>query len=208
MKYKELTRQLIKLIGICALVAICINVAGVSVAEAGINEKKAKKTPIASDESCGHEKGIKFKGGDNTRLSTEEIEDLLTGNTYMSVTEKWGAWAVYFPSNKKTVGWSPNEIKKKGTWSRGTVTFENDKYCRQWKAWESGKKIKCWEIHRGDDVLDLPSFYAVCADGTPAGGQAVVFPGNYFNVKVRGASGEGTIKQDTKNVKDTLKKFF
>ena len=141
MNYVELKRQSVKLIGIFAIVAIFVNIAAVPVAEGKINEKKAEKTPIET-KNCLVEKGVKFESGDDTRLSTEEIDNLLTGNTIMSISEKYGVYTGYYPTNKKSVGWFPKKIdKEEGWWTRGTVTFENDKYCRQWKRWSSGKKF-------------------------------------------------------------------
>ncbi len=89
MKFSEFTRQSVKLIGIFALVVIFVNIAGVPVAEGKINEKKAAKTPIEK-KGCLTEEGVNFEASDDTRLSTEEIDNLLTGNTIISISEKWG----------------------------------------------------------------------------------------------------------------------
>lgn len=153
------------------------------------------------------EKGVKFEGGEHTKLSTEEIEDLLTGNTLVSV-DRYGTFAIYYPTNKETVGWMPKDRKD---WTKGTVTFENDKYCRQWKAWSSGKKINCWEVHKGENRLDMPSFYFVCANGVPDGDQHVVFPGNHFNIEYRGLSKKSLgsfFKQDSKKAEEVWTKYF
>ncbi len=89
MKHLEFTRQSAKLIGICALVVFIVNIAGVPVAEGKIDEIKAAKTRIQS-KNCIPEKGLEFEAGDETRLSTEEIDNLLTGNTILSTSEEWG----------------------------------------------------------------------------------------------------------------------
>ena len=203
----ESVSRLVKIISICALVVLCVNFAIQPVAVgAGINEKKAKKTRVMPH-GCKPEKGVKFEGGEHSKLSTSELEDILTGNTLVSV-DRFGTIAVYYPTNKETVGWMP---KKKKEWTKGTVTFENNKYCRKWKAWSSGKKINCWEIHKGENRLDMPTLYLTCANGVPDGAQNIVFPGNYFNIEYKGSSKKSfgaSFKQDSKKVKEVLKKYF
>ncbi len=115
----------------------------------------------------------------------------------------------YYPTNKNSVAWFPENIEEERSWSRGTVTFENDKYCRQWKVWSSGKKIQCWEVHQGDNVIDMPSLYFLCANAVLNGSQGVVLPGNYFSMKPSGRSGsKGGLKYDANKVNEALKVYF
>ena len=170
---------------------------------ADINEIKAKNTRL---HNCTAEKGVTWRGKAETKLNTAEIEQLLSGNTLLSV-DSWGTFAIYYPTNKKTVGWMPKLNGK--DWSKGTVTFENDKYCRQWKEWNSGKKIKCWEIHRGEQRIDMPSFYFVCGNGVPIDTQHIVFPGNYLNIEYSGnGMKSGKLTQDNAKSKETWQKYF
>ena len=173
-----------------------------------INEKKAEKTKLWT--KCKPEKGVEvqFKNDDNN-LSTEELDNLLTGNTLVSV-DRWGTFAIYYPSNKDTVGWMPKEhLKGKQDWTKGTVTFENNKYCRQWVDWGSGKKINCWNAYEGEKRVDMRSFYFVCRNGVPDGDQHIVFPGNLFNIKYTGSGkSTGKLTQDNEKVKIIWEKYF
>ena len=174
-----------------------------------INEKKAEKTKLWT--KCKPEKGVdvQFKNDDNN-LSTEELDNLLTGNTLVSV-DRYGTFAIYYPSNKDTVGWMPKEhLKGKQDWTKGTVTFENNKYCRQWVDWGSGKKINCWNAYEGEKRVDMRSFYFVCKNGVPDGDLSIVFPGNFFNVKFKGIGYKsgGKLSQDDEKVKIIWEKYF
>ena len=173
-----------------------------------INEKKAEKTKLWT--KCKPEKGVEvqFKNDDNN-LSTEELDNLLTGNTLVSV-DRWGTFAIYYPSNKDTVGWMPKEhLKGKQDWTIGTVTFENNKYCRQWVDWGSGKKINCWKAYEGEKRIDMRSFYFVCKNGVPDGDESIVFPGNLFNITYTGSGkSTGKLTQDNEKVKIIWEKYF
>ena len=173
-----------------------------------INETKAQKVAVPYD-TCKPEKGVKFTGDETTKLTTKEIENLLVGNTLMSV-DRYGTFAIYYPSNKEKIGWMPKEKRKsKKEWSRGSFTVENDKYCRQWMEWKSGKYINCWEVHRGETRIDMPSFYFVCKNGIPGGDQNIVFKGNNLNIKYKGNGGDtGWLKQDEQKAKEIWKKYF
>ena len=175
----------------------------------GINEKKAEKTKLWT--KCIPEKGNveEFKNDDNN-LSTEELDNLLTGNTLVSV-DRYGTYAIYYPSNKDTVGWMPKKIIKGNnskSWSTGTITFENDKYCRQWVDWD--KKLACWKGYEGEKRIDMRSFYFVCRNGVPDGDQHIVFPGNFFNINFKGKGWKsgGKLSQDDEKVKIIWEKYF
>ena len=176
----------------------------------GINEKKAEKTKL--EKKCIPEKANveEFKNDDNN-LSTEELDNLLTGNTLVSA-DRYGTYAIYYPSNKDTVGWMPKKIIKGNnskSWSTGTVTFENNKYCRQWVDWGSGKKINCWKAYEGEKRIDMRSFYFVCKNGVPDGDESIVFPGNLFNIKYTGSGkSTGKLTQDNEKVKIIWEKYF
>ena len=173
-----------------------------------INEKKAEKTKLWT--KCKPEKGVDVRFKKDTKLSTKKIEELLAGNTLVSV-DRYGTFAIYYPSNKETVGWMPKtHIKGKQDWTKGTVTFENDKYCRQWEEWGSGKKINCWNVHEGEKRIDMRSFYYVCKNGVPDGDQHIVFPGNFFNInfKGKGSDSGGKLSQDNEKVKIIWEKYF
>lgn len=174
-----------------------------------INKSKGQKEGVQFKiNQCKPEKGVKFTANENTRLTSNEIENLLTGNTLLSV-DRYGTFAIYYPSNKETVGWMPKLKKEKYSWSRGTVSFKNGMYCRQWKEWKSGKKENCWAVHRGEQRIDMPTLYFVCRNGVADGDQSVVFNGNYFNIKYKGNGAKsGKLTQDDQKAKDTMKKYF
>ncbi len=155
-----------------------------------INESEAQKVAVPFD-TCKPEVGVEFNGNQGLRLKTKEIEELLAGNTLLSV-DRYGTFAIYYPSDKETIGWVPKEKRTNYDWSRGTVTFENDKYCRKWKDLESGKHVNCWLVHPGPMRVDMPSLCFACENGVPDGDQHVVFNGNILEVKERsnGLSGQ------------------
>ena len=144
------------------------------------------------------------------KLQTDDLESLLSGNTLVSV-DRWGTFIIYYPDNKNTVAWMP-KIKSKNTiedWNIGTVTFENNKYCRQWSHWRSGKNINCWNAFEVENRVDKRAFLFTCRKGTPDGDQHIVFPGNIFNVKYEGTDNtNGTLVQDEQKVKEVLEKYF
>jgi hypothetical protein len=179
------------------------------VSNSEIDEGEAKKTKIWT--KCKPEKGVKvnFKNEDE-KLKTQELENLLLGNTLVSV-DRWGTFAIYYPSKKQTVGWMP-KIHKNGVvedWTKGTVTFENDKYCRQWVYWKSGKNINCWNAFEGEKRIDMRSFYFTCRNGKPDGDQHIVFPGNIFNVEYEGTSNaDGKLTQNVDAAETVINKYF
>ncbi len=171
------------------------------------NDTIAQKIAVPFDK-CKPEKGVSFKGNSTTKLSSDELKELLTGNTLVSV-DRYGVFAIYYPSNEEAIGWMPKEKSKGYSWSSGSVSFENDRYCRKWKEWTSGKNTNCWEAHRGEQRMDKPSFYYVCKNGTPDGDQSIVFEGNYLNVEFTGNGKKtGTLSQDDKKAEATWEKYF
>ena len=53
-------------------------------------------------------------------------------------------------------------------WSAVDVNFANNKYCRTWKEWKSGKKVNCWEMHKGEDCESILDLNTVCPIGIEA----------------------------------------
>ena len=174
-----------------------------------INQSRAQNEAVQFKiNDCKPEKGVKFVADENIKLTSNEIENLLTGNTLVSV-DRYGTFAIYYPSNKETVGWMPKLKKKNYSWSKGTVSFKNDMYCRKWKEWKSGKKENCWSAYRGEQRIDMPSFYFVCRNGVADGDQSVIFTGNYFDVKYKGnGSDSGKLTQNDQKAKETIEKYF
>ena len=200
-------RQVItKIIGLVLLTLIII-----PSANAIIDEKKAAKTKVKNDKDCIPEEGVVSKVSESyDKLQTDDLESLLSGNTLVSV-DRWGTFIIYYPDNKNTVAWMP-KIKSKNTiedWNIGTVTFENNKYCRQWTHWRSGKNINCWNAFEVENRVDKRAFLFTCRKGTPDGDQHIVFQGNIFNVKYEGTDNtNGTLIQDNQKVKEVLEKYF
>jgi hypothetical protein len=63
----------------------------------------------------------------------------------------------------------------------------NDKYCRTWKEWRSGKKVNCWEMHKGSAKhFDTEGYYFLCENGVPDGDVHVVLEGNAFEINYSG----------------------
>ena len=172
-----------------------------------INETKAQTVAVPFD-TCKPEKGVNFKGSNATRLTTEEIEKLLLGNTVLSV-DRYGTFSIYYPTKGKTIGWMPKEKSKGYSWSAGEVAFQNDKYCRTWKEWRSGSKVNCWEVHKGADHVDRKGFYFVCENGVPTGDVHVVLPGNFFEVSASGhGKKSGELMQNDAKAMEAYKKYF
>jgi hypothetical protein len=172
-----------------------------------INETKAKKIGVPFKD-CIPEKGVTFKAGDGQKLTTNDLESLLIGNTLLSV-DRYGTFAIYYPEKGVTVGWMP-KLKSEGyEWTKGNVTFANDKYCRTWKEWRSGKKINCWEASRGEDHFDKPGFYFTCKNGIPDGDVHIVFQGNVLDVKYKGNGAKsGKLTQNDTKAKEYIEKYF
>lgn len=176
-------------------------------ANAQINESKAQKIAVPFDK-CKPEKGVSFKSGDGEKLATRDIEELLVGNTILSV-DRYGTFAIFYPEKGKTVGWMPKEKSKKYSWTAGDVTFENNKYCRTWEEWTSGKRINCWEVSRGEDHVDLPGFYFTCKNGIPDGDVHVVLPGNAFEISYSGKGAKrGRFSQNDAKAEEFYEKYF
>ena len=193
------------------LLAACQSTGGDIGPEVGksteINTGRGQTEGVPFD-TCKPEKGVKFEGTASSRLTTQEMEDLLVGNTLLSV-DRYGTVAIYYPTKGETVGWMPKEKSKRYSWSRGKVTFEDDKYCRTWKEWKSGKSENCWEIHKGPDHVDSPGFYFVCQNGVPDGEVNVVLAGNIFEVSASGNGAKtGTLTQNDEKATEVYTKYF
>ena len=101
-----------------------------SVAVAEVNTSMGSTVGVPFD-TCKPEKGVKFRGTNETKITSEQMEEILIGNTLLSV-DRYGTFAIYYPEQGKSVGWMP-KLKNKGyEWSAGDVNFANNKYCRTW----------------------------------------------------------------------------
>lgn len=160
-------------------------------------------------DTCKPEKGVEFRATSNSKVTTEEMEDMLIGNTLLSV-DRYGTFAIYYPEKGKSVGWMPKEKSKGYSWSAGDVNFSNNKYCRTWKEWKSGKNVNCWEMHKGQAKhYDTEGFYFLCKNGVPDGDVHVILEGNAFEIKYSGNGGKsGKLTQNDKIAKEFYEKYF
>jgi hypothetical protein len=160
-------------------------------------------------DTCKPEDKVSFKGNETTKLSSKEIRKLLVGNTLLSV-DRYGTFAIFYPENGKTVGWMPKEKNTNYDWSAGNVSFSNDKYCRTWKEWRSGKSVNCWEVHKGKAKhYDTNGFYFLCENGVPDGDVHVILKGNAFGVSYSGNGAKsGKLKQNDEIAAQKYQKYF
>lgn len=160
-------------------------------------------------DTCKPEDKVSFKGNETTKLSSKEIRKLLVGNTLLSV-DRYGTFAIFYPENGKTVEWMPKEKNTNYDWSAGNVSFSNDKYCRTWKEWRSGKSVNCWEIHKGKAKhYDTNGFYFLCENGVPDGDVHVILKGNAFGVSYSGNGAKsGKLKQNDEIAAQKYQKYF
>ena len=179
-----------------------------SSAVAEVNTSFGQKVAVPFD-TCKPEKGVEFRGTDASKLTTEQMEELLIGNTMLSV-DRYGTFAIFYPKKGKSVGWMPKERNKGYSWSAGNVNFARDKYCRTWKKWKSGKKVNCWEVHKGSAKhYDTEGYYFLCENGVPAGDVHVILEGNPFKIKYSGiGKGSGKLTQDDKVAEELYTKYF
>ncbi|WP_404383203.1 hypothetical protein [Caenispirillum salinarum] len=189
------------------MLAASLCVAGPAVAETNISKAQAVAVPF---DKCKPEKGVTVTFDDSSpKLSGEEIAQLLTGNTLLSV-DRYGTFALYYPEKGKAIGWMPKEKDKGYSWSAGKVSFEGGKYCRTWDQWNSGKYVNCWNIYRSAEPhVDRPGFYFACENGVPDGDIHVVLPGNYFEVEWRGTGKKGgRLTQSDEKTNAATEKYF
>ena len=161
-----------------------------------------------SKTACVTEKNVSFVPSSGTKMTTNEISSLLSDNTILSA-DKDGVFAIFYHDVNKTVGWMPKKTSLgKPDWSTGTVSFENDQYCRIWETWGRGER-KCWDVHKGAKRIDKNSFYFVL-NSCVAGDEHVVFDGNAFGVNYKGKSDKttGNLKQNEENTAYLIKKYF
>jgi len=158
--------------------------------------------------TCVTEANVDFVPTPETKLTTAEIKALLTGNTILSADQD-GVFAIYYSSATDTVGWMPKKTTlQKPDWNVGSVSFENDQYCRTWDYWNGGKET-CWDIHKGGERLGASAFYFICGNGGVAGDQHVVLKGNALGVAYEGTSNKnGVLTQDEKAVGKYVPKYF
>ena len=179
-----------------------------SVAFAEVNTSMGSTVGVPFD-TCKPEKGVKFRGSESSKVTTEQMEEMFTGNTLLSV-DRYGTFAIFYPEKGKSVGWMP-KLKNKGyEWSAGDVNFANDKYCRTWKEWKSGKKINCWEMHKGSAKhYDTEGYYFLCENGVPDGDVHVVLEGNPFEIKYSGnGKNSGKLTQNDEVAEKLYTKYF
>ena len=156
-----------------------------SVTFAEVNTSMGSTVGVPLD-TCKPEKGVKFRGSEASRVTTEQMEEMFIGNTLLSV-DRYGTFAIFYPEKGKSVGWMP-KLKNYGyEWSAGDVNFANNKYCRTWKEWKSGKKVNCWEMHKGSAKhYDTEGYYYLCENGVPDGDVHVILaePRLKLNIQV------------------------
>lgn len=179
-----------------------------SVVFAEVNTSMGQKVAVPFD-TCKPEKGVEFRGTDASKVTTEQMEKMFIGNTLLSV-DRYGTFAIFYPKKGKSVGWMPKEKNKGYGWSAGDVNFANDKYCRTWKEWRSGKKVNCWEVHKGSAKhYDITGYYFLCENGVPDGDVHVILEGNPFKIKYSGnGKNSGKLSQDDKVAEKLYTKYF
>ena len=168
-----------------------------------------EKTLTLSEIACVTEPNVNFTPTPQSRLGNQAMENLLSGNTILSA-DAHGVFAIYYHEGGKTVGWMPKKTSLgKQDWTVGRVAYRDGLYCRTFEEWR-GQEEKCWEVHQGPDRLDRKSFYFVCSDGSIAGDQHVVLPGNALGMEYngRGYKSGGRLSQSELKTSHFVEKYF
>lgn len=83
------------------------------------------------------------------KLTGEEIQSTLTGNSVVADWSNLGPLTVHFPSVGEMRGMRSNHYRDAGTW-----LVENDNFCGDWNNWW-GTLERCWEIYLSGSRLTL-----------------------------------------------------
>lgn len=173
------------------------------------SQSSQEETLTLSEIACITEANVDFTPSQKSRLDNQEMENLLSGNTILSA-DAHGVFAIYYQPGGKTIGWMPKKISLgKQDWTVGRVAYRQGYYCRTFEEW-GGQEEKCWEVHEGPNRLDRKSFYFVCPDGSIAGDQHVVLPGNALGMEYsgRGYKTGGTLTQSEDKTGYYVEKYF
>jgi hypothetical protein len=173
-----------------------------------LNTKESEAFAGRANKICATEPNVFFAPSADSKLNSSEIKELLANNTILS-GDLDGVFAIYYEGAQNTVGWMPKKTSLgKPDWNVGTVSFDNNQYCRKWDYWNGGVET-CWDIHRGDERIGAKAFYFVCQNGQIEGDQHIVLQGNALGVQYSGTSNRrGTLSQDEAKTAYFVEKYF